>query len=289
MDKRICVGACEAPDSTVSLSGGPVRRRPWSALFRMAAGVAVLSLLSVQAAAQEDDVSGADEDIPPAEAIDERVLNYALGYDLGRTLKGFAVDSIEFNAEQIASGLSAALKEWESAYPEEEMIETIKIWAERQGKLREVDSTKALENEATTNLEEARQVAEANRQNRKIKETDSGLQYEVLRKGKGPQPKADDWVKVHYVGSVVDGRVFDSSRERGEPIVFRLTEVIQGWGEGLQLMESNALFRFHIPPHLAYGKSGVPTAGLIGPNKLLVFEVELLDFSSSKESLAGGN
>lgn len=253
-----------------------------------------IALVITAAVAQPDDELGGEphSEIVSAEEIDVSLLSYSLGYDLGRTLQQFTVDPIELDVEEISSGVSAALKEWESAYSEEEMTEAIRNWAERQNWLRERENMEALENAATKNLEEARRVAAENRKNRKVKETDSGLQYEVMRKGKGPKPKEDDWVRVHYVGTVPTGETFDSSRQRGEPVIFRLNEVIQGWGEGLQLMEKNATFRFHIPPHLAYGREGVPDpAGLIGPNKMLVFEVELLDFSSERDALApnGGN
>lgn len=245
-----------------------------------------LGLLSLSAPAQQPEEPAAENEQPPAEEIDLRALSYALGYDLGRTLSAYTVGPFELDIEEITAGLSASVKEWEPAYSEEMMERTVQQWVTKQQALQQEQRRQTLENEGVKNLEEARQVARRNRQNRKIKETESGLQYQALKKGKGPRPQRNDWVKVHYVGTVPDGQVFDSSRQREEPIVFRLDQVIQGWTEGVQLMRRNALFRFHIPPHLAYGSEGVSDpAGLIGPNKLLVFEVELLDFSASQESL----
>ena len=107
-----------------------------------------------------------------------------------------------------------------------------------------------------------------------INVTESGLQYEVLTMGNGPKPSATDRVKVHYQGTLIDGTVFDSSYERGEPIVFGLNQVIKGWTEGVQLMPVGSKFRFFIPYQLAYGERGAGET--IPPFSALIFEVELL-------------
>ena len=104
--------------------------------------------------------------------------------------------------------------------------------------------------------------------------TPSGLRYMVLKKGEGAKPTATDHVKVHYTGTLPDGRVFDSSVERGEPITFPLNQVIPGWTEGLQLMQEGGKTVFYIPSNIAYGPRAM--GGLIGPNQDLVFEVELI-------------
>ncbi len=103
--------------------------------------------------------------------------------------------------------------------------------------------------------------------------TESGLQYEVLKMGKGKKPAATDRIKVHYHGTLIDGTVFDSSVDRGEPIVFGLNQVIKGWTEGVQLMPVGSKFRFYIPQELGYGAQN---AGSIPPYSTLIFEVELL-------------
>jgi len=106
--------------------------------------------------------------------------------------------------------------------------------------------------------------------------TASGLKYQVLKQGTGTvSPKATDTVKVHYHGTLLDGTVFDSSVDRGEPISFPLTRVIRGWTEGLQLMKVGDKFKFEIPPDLAYGPNS--PSPKIPPNSTLVFEVELLE------------
>jgi FKBP-type peptidyl-prolyl cis-trans isomerase FklB len=103
--------------------------------------------------------------------------------------------------------------------------------------------------------------------------TESGLQYEVIKMGKGKKPAATDRVKVHYHGTLTDGTVFDSSVDRGEPTSFGLNQVIKGWTEGLQLMPVGSKFRFYIPQELGYGAQA---AGSIPPYSTLIFEVELL-------------
>ncbi|MEE2000750.1 FKBP-type peptidyl-prolyl cis-trans isomerase [Alkalimonas sp. MEB108] len=113
-----------------------------------------------------------------------------------------------------------------------------------------------------------------------VQVTESGLQYEVLEQGDGAKPAAADTVKVHYQGALIDGTVFDSSHERGEPIEFPLNRVIPGWTEGVQLMNVGSKFRFTIPSELAYGERDM---GVIPPNSVLVFEVELLDVKKAGE------
>src|SRR5664279_2030650 len=108
-----------------------------------------------------------------------------------------------------------------------------------------------------------------------VKTTASGLKYEVITEGKGKKPKATDTVLVHYRGTFPDGKEFDSSYKRNEPISFPLNGVIKGWTEGLQLMAVGSKYKFTIPPQLAYGARGMP--GAIPPNATLLFEVELLE------------
>ena len=109
-----------------------------------------------------------------------------------------------------------------------------------------------------------------------VKTTDSGLQYEVLQEGEGKSPKASDEVTVHYTGTLINGEVFDSSVERGQPVTFPLGNVIPGWTEGVQLMKPGAKYKFFIPSELGYGEQGAG-GGRIGPNETLIFEVELIE------------
>ena len=120
---------------------------------------------------------------------------------------------------------------------------------------------------------EGEEFLEANKAKEGVKVTESGLQYEVIKMGKGKKPAVTDRVKVHYHGTLIDGTVFDSSVERGEPTSFGLNQVIAGWTEGLQLMPVGSKFKFYIPSELGYGER---QAGSIPPYSVLIFEVELL-------------
>ena len=129
------------------------------------------------------------------------------------------------------------------------------------------------------NLREGKAFLETNAKAAGVVTTPSGLQYTVLTEGTGPKPKPTDKVRVHYRGTLIDGKPFDSSYDRGEPAVFQLNQVIRGWTEGLQLMNVGSKYKFVVPSELAYGPQGPPA---IGPNAVLVFEVELLGIEGSE-------
>lgn len=130
---------------------------------------------------------------------------------------------------------------------------------------------------AAINLKAGEEFLVNNQLKEGIQTTASGMQYQVLQEGNGSEkPTANAKVKVHYHGTLIDGTVFDSSVDRGEPIEFGLNQVIKGWTEGLQLMVIGEKTRFFIPSHLAYGNG---SAGIITPGSTLIFDVELLDYS----------
>ncbi len=128
--------------------------------------------------------------------------------------------------------------------------------------------------QAGANMKEGQNFLEANRQKAGVTETPSGLQYEIITEGSGPNPTANSKVTCHYHGTLINGTIFDSSVQRGRPADFPLNQVIKGWTEGVQLMSVGSKWRFFIPPHLAYGDRQVGPS--IGPNTTLIFEVELL-------------
>ena len=124
------------------------------------------------------------------------------------------------------------------------------------------------------NIAKGKKFLEENALNKSVYQTQSGLQYKIVKKGNGKKPKATDRVKVHYTGKLIDGKVFDSSVQRGEPIEFMLNQVIPGWTEGLQLMDEGSSYTLYIPYQLGYGEQ---PAGEIPPGSTLIFEVELLE------------
>ncbi len=130
---------------------------------------------------------------------------------------------------------------------------------------------------AAANLKAGEDFLEQNKKREGVITTPSGLQYEVLSEGSGAKPKATDKVKCHYHGTLINGTIFDSSVQRGQPATFPLNMVIKGWTEALQLMSVGSKYRLFLHPSLAYGER--QTGSLIGPNSTLIFDVELLDIN----------
>lgn len=194
---------------------------------------------------------------------DEQKVGYAIGQQIGQSLKAQGV-TVDINA--LSASIKDALEGKESKMTAEEMQQAMM-------KMREKMMAKS-EEEGKANKEQGDKYLEENKKKEGVKVTDSGLQYEVIKEGKGKKPKASSEVKVHYRGTLIDGTEFDSSYTRNEPAQFPLNGVIKGWTEGLQLMTPGAKYKFHIPSDLAYGPSGRPG---IPPNSVLVFEVELLE------------
>jgi len=124
------------------------------------------------------------------------------------------------------------------------------------------------------NLEIGLKFLEENKKREGVVSLESGLQYEVITMGEGPKPNASQTVTCHYHGTMIDGKVFDSSVQRGQPASFPLNRVISGWTEALQLMPVGSKWKLFLPPHLAYGEQ--QAGPMIGPNSTLIFEVELL-------------
>lgn len=188
-------------------------------------------------------------------------LSYAWGMAMGRQLQGMGLKDL--NAEDFKNAVADVFDGKEPAMSPEEAQKMIQDYL----------------NDLQSKAEEAakaagKQFLEENRKDGKVKETASGLQYVVEKEGTGAQPTAEDEVTVHYTGRLLDGTVFDSSVNRGEPATFPLNRVIPGWTEGVQLMKEGAKYTFFIPSDLAYGPQGVP--GAIPPHSTLIFEVELI-------------
>ncbi len=212
--------------------------------------VAVSSLLVSQ-------LGQAAEEAPEANRAN---ISYSLGMMVGQRLQG---EFSHIDLDRFRAGVEAMLTESETELTIEQASGLLNHHrASLQAKQAEEAKAKG-----------AAFLAE-NAERDGVTVTESGLQYVVLTPAEGPKPKPSDTVKVHYEGTLIDGTVFDSSIQRGEPISFPLSGVIPGWTEGVQLMSVGSRYRFAIPPELAYGQRGAGQA--IGPNEVLVFEVELL-------------
>lgn len=192
---------------------------------------------------------------------------YALGFEMGTNAKE-VMDDLDLDAVQ--QGLKDAYAGKEMALDKEKLSEAIEVYMKRK----QEEAVKKMEEKAKTNKSAGEAFLAENAKKEGVKTTASGLQYKVITEGTGKSPKATDSVVVHYEGKLIDGKVFDSSYERGEPIEFPLNQVIAGWTEGLQLMKEGGTYELYIPSDLAYGETGNPG---IEPNSTLIFKIELLD------------
>ncbi len=201
----------------------------------------------------------------------EQKAAYGIGYGFAANLKA-QTEGLDLSTEALVKGVADAMAGTEMVVTEEDIQAAI---AALQQKQMEVQQAAAAEKSAAARAEGEAFLA-ANAEKEGVVTTDSGLQYEVIERGDSEvRPTAENTVKVHYHGTLINGAVFDSSVERGEPIEFPLNGVIAGWTEGVQLMAVGDKFRFFIPANLAYGDN--QASPLIPPGSTLIFEVELLD------------
>ncbi len=187
-------------------------------------------------------------------------LSYALGLSMGQNFKGSGIDKI--NADDVADALRAVYDGQEKKMSFNEAKRVVEEFF-----------TDLEQRAGETNKKAGAEFLAKNAKEEGVKVTASGLQYLVVKEGNNVKPTADDVVTVHYTGRLIDGTVFDSSEQRGEPATFALKQVIAGWTEGLQLMGEGAAYRFFIPSELAYGAHGT---GPILPHSTLIFDVQLL-------------
>lgn len=202
----------------------------------------------------------------PAFASEDAKAAYSIGF-LGGKSHAQHLDTLDVDA--YVAGFRDAFAKKTPRLTEEEMKTTLEAFRNRL----QMAATEKANRVAAENKTKSEAYLAANAKKPGVKTTASGLQYEVLAEGTGASPKSSDMVKVHYHGTLIDGSVFDSSVQRGEPATFQLDQVIPGWTEALQLMKVGSKFRLTLPPALAYGDQG---AGPISPNSVLIFEVELL-------------
>ena len=202
---------------------------------------------------------------------DEAKASYGIGYNFAKSLKSQA-QGIELSPEAMAQGVMDAMADSDMKVSEADVQAAIQTLQQKQMAQVQAEAKKV----AAKAREEGAKFLAENGKKDGVVTTDSGLQYEVISRGDSNEhPTADSTVQVHYHGTLIDGTVFDSSVDRGEPIDFPLNGVIAGWTEGVQLMSPGDKYRFFIPADLAYGDSQASPA--IPPGSTLIFDVELLD------------
>ncbi len=242
-------------------------------MYRPVLAIAAVAMLSLTAIAQEKPVADAptDKGNEPADkgkaSAEQIPIGYFLGLSMGQQLRQQGLSADDFKVESIVAGMTDALADKELEYSSEQIQNVARRFQQ-------------LVNDRFDNrMEQIRATGEKwlqeNLKKEGVKELTGGLQYKVLKEGDGGSPTPSDNVRVHYTGRLINGEVFDSSVQRGEPAEFVVGQVIKGWQMALQKMQVGDKWMLYIPPELAYGERGSRPA--IGPNEVLIFEVELLD------------
>jgi len=241
-------------------------------LFTIATGLA-LSACTPQDKDSSESAPGessAEKSSPLAKLSDDKQkAAWIIGSNMGQQLAQIK-DEIDFDTL-----VRSAREYMEGKGPELDQQEAMDVMQAFDARM-QAKQMAEMQAESEKNTAEGQEFLEANGQKSGVTTTDSGLQYEAITEGTGPKPEPTDTVRVHYEGRLLNGEVFDSSYERGEPVQFNLDQVIPGWREGVLLMPVGSKYRLWIPGALGYGEAGAP-GGLIGPNATLTFEVELIE------------
>lgn len=191
-------------------------------------------------------------------------MSYAYGLSVAESFSSQGIEEVNLGA--FMKGMSDVLADKETAMTMEEAQQFMNEYMQQ---LKQIQIQKAKERGQAFLAENAKRKG--------VQVTPSGLQYEVIKEGTGEHPSETSKVTVHYEGTTIDGKIFDSSKQRGQPATFGLNQVIKGWTEGLQLMTPGAIHKLYIPSELAYGDRGAGQA--IGPGETLIFEVELISIN----------
>ena len=201
---------------------------------------------------------------------DKDKLSYTMGVDIGKYMQQQAMD---VDPDMFAKGLKDVMTGAKTALTDEEMHQIISAF-QKEAAEKQVVRMKAV---AEKNKREGEAFLAENKKKNGVKILSSGLQYKVIKDGKGQTPKLTDTVTTNYRGTLIDGTEFDSSHKRGEPAKFPVNGVISGWTEALQLMKVGSKWQIFIPSNLAYGEQGA--GNVIGANQTLVFEIELISIN----------
>jgi len=263
----------ESQQRSAAASNGAAARRARNR-FRSGLAVAVVGALAVAGCDQAGrDGGDGGEQSAADQAItgDKAQASYSIGFQFADNVKRQLEDSIDTDA--FIAGVRDRLEDAEMRVSEAD--------AERALNALMTSRQAAADARALENLQSGLEFLEQNEQREGVTVLPSGLQYEVLSSAEGAKPGPTDTVTTHYEGRLIDGTVFDSSYERGEPASFPLNRVIPGWTEALQLMSTGAKWRLYVPASLAYGDRA---AGQIPPNSALIFDVELLEVAAAEDA-----
>lgn len=230
-------------------------------MLRIPYGVAIVLAVLVAA-------SRAADELPVPLQDDRDKASYGLGMSFARE---FQRTGLDINLEALLAGLEDGMADKEPRVSEEEFAEAM----QRVQQKAQQAMLARMKVEGEKNLKVAREFLAKNGERKEVVKLSNGLQYQVLKAGKGATPKRTDTVRTHYRGTFLNGNEFDSSYERGEPAVFGVEDVIDGWTQALLRMKVGDKWQLWVPPDLGYGEFGRPPE--IGPNSLLIFEIELLD------------
>ncbi|ALO47740.1 FKBP-type peptidyl-prolyl cis-trans isomerase [Hoylesella enoeca] len=195
-------------------------------------------------------------------------VSYALGLGIGRQLCDMGAKAL--NIDDFAQAIKDVIGGVEPQIGDQEAQEIVQHFFQEQEKKQRAAAAEKYKD----SKDAGKKYLDENAKKDGVVTLSSGLQYQVLKEGNGKRPQATDKVKCHYEGMLIDGTIFDSSVQRGEPATFPLNQVIAGWTEGLQLMQEGAKYRFFIPYHLGYGERGAGSS--IPPFATLIFDVELI-------------
>ncbi|MBC8344286.1 MAG: FKBP-type peptidyl-prolyl cis-trans isomerase [Bacteroidetes bacterium] len=210
----------------------------------------------------------------PVDTVDS--ISYSIGMDIAQNIEK---QDIEINADALTAGYKEYVEQ-NSFFTVEEKDAVLAVWQQEMQQKQQQEQAEQASADAEPNKKAGAEFLATNKKNEGIIETQSGLQYKVIKAGQGPSPTEHDIVIVHYSGKLLDGTVFDSSYDRGEPVEFPVNGVILGWTEALQLMNTGAIYQLFIPSDLAYGDNAA--GDKIPAGSTLIFEVELISFKSAE-------
>ncbi|MFU7558100.1 FKBP-type peptidyl-prolyl cis-trans isomerase [Roseiconus sp. JC912] len=229
-----------------------------------------VSMMTIMTNAQDSESA----DAPKVGKSEKEQMGYFLGLSMGQQLVRQGLRDGDFDTASFATGLGDSLASRDMQLSREELF-AVQDALQKMLNGRHEEMLAEIKKMAADNKAKGEAWLKENATKEGVKELAGGLQYKVIKEGEGDSPSASDTVRVHYTGKLINGETFDSSVERGEPTEFRVGGVIKGWQMALQKMKAGSKWMLYIPSDLAYGEQG--SQGAIGPNEVLVFEVELLE------------